>query len=593
MDIVVFMLIGLVAGWLAGVLVKGSSYGVVGDLVVGVLGALIGGSLFQRLGISAGGGLLGAIIVATVGAVILLVILRLINQSRMGSVRLSGDGDRGLLVKHPSPFDKQADDDDAILDAVIVGGGIGGIVMLAEGVAQGTTKILLLERSGEIGGIWARLPAWQTIQNHPLDFCLQGFTPRKRVWHAGDVLHFLADYVRVQRLEPFIRLRRDLRGCVWLDEAHCWSLVVAAGPGAPATIRCRRLILCTGRHAEPIVPPIDTDKSVPIVHSSAWQRPAEAAGKRVVVIGGGASALDLCALVLAAQEDDGGRGRLHWVLRKAKFFSGTGVWRLWPVTVLQLALGTTASTFLLNAFLDAHARTVFWWHGRSAWLPVERLDLRDTQYIPGRRGLLEHAGRIDRHPGAEVETVRFGRVTLTDGTRLDDIDLILLGTGYAPPAPIDGVGDLGELALKTFATGQHRGRLFLVGERLLDTTGAAPIAYHAFSRVFWTLLRDEAALEEVICSAGKSGQPEPNLNHLDLFNRIAALGSHFHARRGPLGRLFPWATWRGKMLWTTLVEGLWYRTTVLFADRLLGHGLSLDEPATRSIAVTNEPRGRD
>ena len=88
MDIVVFMLIGLVAGWLAGVLVKGSSYGVVGDLVVGVLGALIGGSLFQRLGISAGGGLLGAIIVATVGAVILIVILRLINQSRMGSVRL-------------------------------------------------------------------------------------------------------------------------------------------------------------------------------------------------------------------------------------------------------------------------------------------------------------------------------------------------------------------------------------------------------------------------------------------------------------------------------------------------------------------------
>ena len=87
MDIVVFMLIGLVAGWLAGVLMKGSSYGLVSDLVVGVLGALIGGALFQRLGISAGG-LLGAIIVATVGAVILIVILRLINQSRMGSVRL-------------------------------------------------------------------------------------------------------------------------------------------------------------------------------------------------------------------------------------------------------------------------------------------------------------------------------------------------------------------------------------------------------------------------------------------------------------------------------------------------------------------------
>jgi len=283
--------------------------------------------------------------------------------------------------------------------------------------------------------------------------------------------------------------------------------------------------------------------------------------------------------VLAAQKDDGGRGRLHWVLRAPKFFSGAGVWRLWPVTLLQLVVGTTASTFLLNTALDAQARTVFWWRGRSAWLPVERLDLRDTQYIPGRGALLEHAGRIDRHPGAEVEMVRYGSVTLTDGTRLDDIDLILLGTGYAPPAPIDGVGDLGELALKTFATGEHRGRLFLVGERLLDTTGAAPIAYHAFSRVFWTLLRDEAALEEVICSAGKTGQPEPNLNHLDLLNRVAALGGQARIRRGPLGKLFPWATWRGKLLWTTLVEGLWFRTTVLFADRLLGHGLSLDEPA--------------
>ena len=59
MDIVLFIVVGLVAGWLAGVLMKGSSYGVVGDIVVGVLGALIGGALFQRLGISSGGGLAG------------------------------------------------------------------------------------------------------------------------------------------------------------------------------------------------------------------------------------------------------------------------------------------------------------------------------------------------------------------------------------------------------------------------------------------------------------------------------------------------------------------------------------------------------
>ena len=88
MDIVLFIVVGLVAGWLAGVLMKGSSYGLVGDSVVVVLGARIGGALFQRLGNSSGGGLAGAIAVATVGAVILVVILRLINQSRRGDVTL-------------------------------------------------------------------------------------------------------------------------------------------------------------------------------------------------------------------------------------------------------------------------------------------------------------------------------------------------------------------------------------------------------------------------------------------------------------------------------------------------------------------------
>jgi uncharacterized membrane protein YeaQ/YmgE (transglycosylase-associated protein family) len=76
-----FILIGLIAGWLAGVLVKGGGFGVIGDIVVGILGALLGGWLFQKLGVSTGGGLGWAILVATVGAVILIVILRLIRRA--------------------------------------------------------------------------------------------------------------------------------------------------------------------------------------------------------------------------------------------------------------------------------------------------------------------------------------------------------------------------------------------------------------------------------------------------------------------------------------------------------------------------------
>jgi uncharacterized membrane protein YeaQ/YmgE (transglycosylase-associated protein family) len=75
-----FALTGLVAGWLAGMLMKGGGYGIEGDLVVGVLGAVLGGFLFGALGISAGG-FAGSIIVATVSAVLLIFLLRLIKRA--------------------------------------------------------------------------------------------------------------------------------------------------------------------------------------------------------------------------------------------------------------------------------------------------------------------------------------------------------------------------------------------------------------------------------------------------------------------------------------------------------------------------------
>jgi uncharacterized membrane protein YeaQ/YmgE (transglycosylase-associated protein family) len=80
MNILWFLLIGLAAGWLAGQLMKGGGFGIVGDLIVGVIGALIGGFLFGLLGISAGG-LLGALITATVGAVLLIFLLRMIKRT--------------------------------------------------------------------------------------------------------------------------------------------------------------------------------------------------------------------------------------------------------------------------------------------------------------------------------------------------------------------------------------------------------------------------------------------------------------------------------------------------------------------------------
>lgn len=81
MNLLWFLVVGIVAGWLAGVLVKGGGFGLVGDLVLGIIGAVIGGWLFGVLGASAGGGFVGSIVVSTIGAVVLLFGARLIKSA--------------------------------------------------------------------------------------------------------------------------------------------------------------------------------------------------------------------------------------------------------------------------------------------------------------------------------------------------------------------------------------------------------------------------------------------------------------------------------------------------------------------------------
>jgi uncharacterized membrane protein YeaQ/YmgE (transglycosylase-associated protein family) len=78
--LLIILAIGAVAGWLAGVIMKGGGFGLLGDIVIGIIGAFIGGFLFSFLGISAGG-LIGQIITATVGAVVLIFVLRLIKKA--------------------------------------------------------------------------------------------------------------------------------------------------------------------------------------------------------------------------------------------------------------------------------------------------------------------------------------------------------------------------------------------------------------------------------------------------------------------------------------------------------------------------------
>jgi len=79
MSWILFIVIGILAGWLAGRLTRGHGFGVLGDLIIGIVGALVGGFLFGILGLHAYG-LIGSLVMATAGAVVLLYVVRLVKQ---------------------------------------------------------------------------------------------------------------------------------------------------------------------------------------------------------------------------------------------------------------------------------------------------------------------------------------------------------------------------------------------------------------------------------------------------------------------------------------------------------------------------------
>jgi uncharacterized membrane protein YeaQ/YmgE (transglycosylase-associated protein family) len=78
-SLIIILFVGLVAGWLAGKVVRGTGFGILGDIVIGIAGAFVASFLFPRLGIHIGVGLVSEVIYSAIGAVILLVVVRLVR----------------------------------------------------------------------------------------------------------------------------------------------------------------------------------------------------------------------------------------------------------------------------------------------------------------------------------------------------------------------------------------------------------------------------------------------------------------------------------------------------------------------------------
>ena len=88
-SLIIILFVGLIAGWLAGKIVRGTGFGIIGDILVGIAGALIASWLFPKLGIHLGSGLVSEIIYSAIGAVILLLIVRLVRTGDRKSTRLN------------------------------------------------------------------------------------------------------------------------------------------------------------------------------------------------------------------------------------------------------------------------------------------------------------------------------------------------------------------------------------------------------------------------------------------------------------------------------------------------------------------------
>ncbi|MFC5497654.1 flavin-containing monooxygenase [Caenimonas terrae] len=393
------------------------------------------------------------------------------------------------------------------LDVAIIGAGIAGVVHLHYARRAGLDAAVFEAQEG-VGGLWRQLPAWQDIQISTADWAL-GDIPLAGPMQP-QVLANIEAWVTRFGLADGIRLGTRVLQARPADQG--WELQTAAG-----TVRARHLVAATGAHNKPVVSEVERHASrVRERHSSQLREPSELAGQAVLVVGAGASALDLLDQCL-----EQGARRIVWVYRSQRWFTPTRKPKAIAGTVRPYARmqasGMTAAQ--QNAAIGADMRARYEKFGITDILPQRPLDVLHDQLIPGRARMLEHFAALERHPG-RVAAIDGNTVLLADGeTKLDGIDVLLWGTGYAadlssfavpPLAAIRSVNELGARCgggLRSL----DAPNLYFPGVGL-DGIGAAPWAYALMARTIMSHIKGTARLDmEVV---------PHRLNHFDLVNYL-------------------------------------------------------------------------
>ncbi|WP_321927548.1 NAD(P)-binding domain-containing protein [Paraburkholderia guartelaensis] len=416
------------------------------------------------------------------------------------------------------------------LDLVIVGGGIGGVICLKYAKDAGL-KTLLLERRERIGGLWRDLPSWQDIQFRKEDWTL-GDVPLSEERQPG-ILRNIEAWVERFDLAPQIVLNAPVTRAQFHEDN--WHVTTES-----ALYRSKWLIVATGGHNRPVVPQINrNDSAIAEYHSFELRNPDELRGKRVTVVGGGASAYDLLDLCFTYQASS-----IAWIYRSTKWMRPTRQVKYLGTDVRLLAkyqmLGLSTST--INRRINEDLRARYKKAGITEIMPEGDFDIRHDQLIPGRPRMIQGFRSIERHRG-EVLSAQGKTIRLSNGEEIET-DLLLWGTGYATELGFLGLDSLtkarglNEISARCYSVFRSidAPSLFLLAPGVLETNTSTPWAYAHVARSIMSHITGTTVFVDPPVQA--------LTNHYDLVKMLAP-----HDRQN-----YRFGLWYLKYLWLAMVH---------------------------------------
>jgi cation diffusion facilitator CzcD-associated flavoprotein CzcO len=189
------------------------------------------------------------------------------------------------------------------VDTITVGAGIGGLGMGIRLARETERSFLILERADDVGGTWRdnTYPGVACdIPSHLYSFSFRTKSDWEQFYANGaEIQRYLKDSARQEGLQPHLRFRTDVLEMRWQPDSARWHLETTNG-----LYRCRVLVVAAGRLSEPRIPEIPglADFAGPVFHSSAWDHSVDLAGRRVGVVGTGASAIQIAPNIAGVTE---------------------------------------------------------------------------------------------------------------------------------------------------------------------------------------------------------------------------------------------------------------------------------------------------